>query len=306
MEVGQRRRFPLKNLAWRLTGWLVVLLAAAFTVAASAEPVPDTCKIHYPSDAAVPWTCYRIRPHDTLPHLFGAEWEDVLRFNRIDRRHIYPGVRLKVPDDLRQVDDFSPMPKTYPSALRDPKFILVNLAEQFLGAYAYGKLAMSFPITSGMNAIPARRTPDGLFRVSAYDRLHTSSLYDLADSSKPYPMHYALRFFITPQWVAVWIHGRDVPGYAASHGCIGLYDEQMQKEYYGYPRHPLLEDARALYEWVIAGHPDDGHFHDLAGGPPVQIVGQAPDFPPHRIKGARKLPAPQTKGLRPAGVGVVR
>ena len=156
----------------------------------------------------------------------------------------------------------------------------MNLTEQFLGAYAYGRLVMSFPITSGDNAVPEHRTPEGVFRVTAYDRLHESSLYDLSHSSKPYPMHYALRFFINRQGVSLWIHGRDVPGYAASHGCIGLYDEQMQKEYYGDPRHPVLEDARALYEWAIAPHPDDGHFHDLAHGPLVLIVGHAQDFPP--------------------------
>ena len=80
---------------------------------------------------------------------------------------------------------------------------------------------MSFPITSGNNTVPALRTPDGLFKVTAYDRLHSSSLYDMADSGNPHPMHYALRFLINFHGVAVWIHGRDVPGYAASHGCVG-------------------------------------------------------------------------------------
>ena len=268
-------------------------MALACAVSAFAEPVPNTCLIHYPSDARIAWRCHRIGRHDTLSGLFGPEWLDVLRFNRIDRRHVYPGVRLKVPDDLHQVHDFTPLPKLYPAAQAEPKFILVNLSEQFLGAYAYGRLLMSFPITSGKNADPARRTPVGLFKVSAYDRLHRSSLYTLPHSSRLYPMHYALRFLITRQWTAVWIHGRDVPGYAASHGCIGLYDEQMQKEYYGYPRKPVLEDARRLYEWAIAPHPDDGHFHDLADGPPVLIVGHAPDFPPRPAKSAVKLASPK-------------
>ena len=279
---------------------MIVLLALAATPAAFAEPVPDTCEIHYPSDARIAWTCYRIGPHDTLTGLFGAHWQDVLRFNRIDRRHLYSGVRIKVPDELQQVHDFTPMPKHYPPAADDAKFILVNLAEQFLGAYAHGKLVMSFPITSGKNADPALRTPDGLFEVTAYDPQHTSSLYDLADTDKPYPMHYALRFLINRQGAAVWIHGRDVPGYAASHGCIGLYDEQMQEEYYGYPRDPILEDARALYEWAIASHPDDGRFHDLVGGPPVLIIGHAPDFPPLRGKGAKSPPSSRTQRSGPA------
>jgi hypothetical protein len=262
---------------------VVALLAVAFVRAALAKPVPDTCEIHYPSDARIAWKCLRISPHDTLTSLFGSHWRGVLRFNRIDRRHIYPGVRIKVPEDLRQVHDFTPMPERYLPADHDRKFIFVNLTEQFLGSYDYGKLVMSFPISSGKDADPALRTPDGLFKVTAYDRLHSSSVYDIEGTNTPYPMHYALRFFINPKKnIAAWIHGRDVPGYAASHGCIGLYDEQMQEEYYGQPREPVLESARNLYEWAIAPHPDDGHLHVIVDGPPVLITGHAPDFPPIR------------------------
>lgn len=259
--------------------WLPALLSVALAATASAEPVPDTCAIHYPSDAGIAWTCRRMGRRDTLTGLFGTDWQAVLRFNRIDRRHVYPGVRLKVPDDPRQIVDFTPMPKIFPPAADDPKFIYVNLTEQFLGAYAYGRLVMSAPVTTGRNASPALRTPVGLFKVTAYDRMHRSSVYDLADSGKPYPMYFALRFLITAKGVAVWIHGRDVPGYAASHGCIGLYDEEMQRKYYRSPGEPILDDARTLYEWAIAPHPDDGRFHELADGPAVLIVGQAPDFP---------------------------
>lgn len=279
-----RQSFFSRASASARTGSLLIVLALALAPAAFAEPVPDTCAIHYPSDAGIAWSCHRVTRRDTLAGLFGSHWQDVLRFNRIDRRHIYPGVRIKVPDDPAQVRDFSPLPATYAPAAADPKLILIDLSEQFLGAYAYGKRVMSFPITSGNNRVPALRTPDGLFKVTAYDRLHSSSLYDLADSDTPYPMHYALRFLINIHGAAVWIHGRDVPGYAASHGCVGLYDERMQKEYYGYPADPVLEDARTLYEWAIAPRPDDGHFHDIANGPAVLIIGQAPDFPPPRVK----------------------
>lgn len=278
------RRFSLKGRT-PLRAWLLALPAIALALAAFAGPVPDTCRIHYPSDATVAWRCRRIGRHDTLTGLFGSHWRGVLRFNRIDRRHVYPGVRIKVPVNLRQVHEFTPMPKRYPAAAGDPKFILVNLTEQFLGAYDYGRLVTSFPIASGMSAHP---TPDGLFKVTAYDRMHQSSLYDMEGTNRPYPMHYGLLFFTTPGGVTDWIHGRDVPGYAGSHGCIGLYDEQMQKEYYGDPRHPILEGARTLYEWAIGKHPDDGHFQELADGPPVQVIGQAPAFPPRPAKTTSK------------------
>jgi hypothetical protein len=275
-----RRLFALMGRASH-AAWLFALPAIAIAFAAVAEPVPDTCAIHYPSDAGIAWKCRRIGRDDTLNGLFGPRWRGVLRFNRIDRRHIYPGVRIKIPDDLRQVHDFTPMPQRYPPAAGFPKFILVNLAEQFLGAYDYGRRVLSFPIASGESSHP---TPDGLFNVTAYDRLHSSSLYDIEGTTKPYPMHYALRFFISPQGDTDWIHGRDLPGYPASHGCIGLYDEQMQKEYYGHPRHPILEDARTLYAWAIAPRPDDGRFHEIAHGPPVLIVGHAPDLRPPPTK----------------------
>ena len=60
-------------------------------------------------------------------------------------------------------------------------------------------------------------------------------------------MHYGLRFFIDKEndgWPSDWLHGRDMPGFPASHGRIGLYDEEMQKEYYGKPSTPLLKDAK--------------------------------------------------------------
>ena len=283
MRFGSVRRVCQPKTRTSHRAWPLAVPAVAIALAAFAQPVPDTCKIHYPDDAAIAWTCHRIGRHDTLSGLFGAHWQGVLRFNRIDRRHIYPGVRIKVPADLRQVHDFTPMPKRYRPADEFPKFILVNLTEQFLGAYEHGKLVLSFPIASGKSTDP---TPDGLFKVTAYDRLHSSSVYDIEGTRTPYPMHYALRFFITAQGVADWIHGRDIPGYPASHGCIGLYDEQMQKEYYGDPRHPILESARTLFEWAIAPHPDDRRFHDLANGPPVLIIGQAPAFPPPPAKTA--------------------
>ena len=255
---------------------LIALAASCCAIVSPAEPVPDTCAIHYASDAGIAWTCHRVVRGDTPIGLFGPQWQDGLRFNRIDRRHLYPGVRIKLPVDSRQLRDFHPMPARYEAAADDAKFVLVDLSEQFLGAYAYGKLVMAFPITSGSDSDPALRTPDGWFRVSAYDRLHRSSIYDMENTDKPYPMHYALRFYTTPQGVEVWIHGRDLPGRAASHGCIGLYDEAMQRQYYGVPRRPVLDDARRLYEWAIAPHPDDGRLHAIADGPIVLIVGRAP------------------------------
>jgi hypothetical protein len=198
---------------------------------------------------------------------------DVARFNRIDRRHAYPGISLKVPKRLEDVADFTPMPQEYPAAAGEAKFILIDLAEQFLGAYEYGRLAFSAPIATGEKG---NETPTGEFAITAAHRHHQSSRYTIEKTDTPYPMHYALRFHTNKAGVAYWIHGRDIPGYPASHGCIGLYDEPMQKQYYRYPRDPVLEDARTLYNWVLAPLPQDKKYRILDSGPRILIVGRAP------------------------------
>ena len=210
---------------------------------------------------------------ETPESLFGLRWQDVLRFNRIDRRHLYPGTPLKVPINLEDVANFTPMPQLYPEAESEEKFILIDLAEQFLGAYEYGLLVFSTPVATGEKGF---RTPTGRFRIDGYHRDHLSSLYFVEKTTRPYPMNYALRFYTSHRGVDYWIHGRDIPGYPASHGCIGIYDEAMQKEYYGNPREPLIEDARTLYEWAIGSETDDGRKHRLRNGPQVLIIGKPP------------------------------
>jgi lipoprotein-anchoring transpeptidase ErfK/SrfK len=252
---------------------------------------PSRCAVQYPSDANVEWECRRLRASETLETLFGDRWVDVARFNRIDQRHARPGVFLKVATRLEDVAGFTPMPGEYPPAAAEAKFILVDLAEQFLGAYEHGRLAFSAPIASGERG---NETPEGEFTITAAHRHHRSSLYHIENTSILYPMNYALRFYINKNGVAYWMHGRDMPGYPASHGCIGLYDEPMQKRYYGYPREPVLEDARILYNWVLAPLPEDRKYRIIDNGIRMLIVGRAP-VPMRRARRdqPRTQPAPR-------------
>ena len=250
---------------------LLVLLAYpadAFAIPGRKPPTP--CGIRYPGDLGVEWDCIRLRKGESPEKRFGDRWKDVLRFNRIDRRHAYPGVSLKVPRRLEEIADFTPMPSRYPARDNEAKWILIDLDEQFLGAYEHGMLIHSAPITSGERG---SETPRGDFRVGAYHSAHRSTEYFIEDTDIPYPMTWGLRFHVDPGGVSYWIHGRDLPGYRASHGCVGLYDESMQKKHYGIPRFPELEDARRLFEWAIAPIRDDGKFHLLENGPGVTIVG---------------------------------
>jgi len=264
---------------------LLLLLAPAAT---AAVKVKNLCAIHYPSDDRVSWSCRQLKWTDTPSGLFGEHWQEVLRFNRMDRRHFLGGVSIKVPKRMAELKNFTPLPLSYPEAAQEAKFILVNQSEMYLGAYAHGKLIFSFPVAVGVENF---RVPTGRFRIDAADRSHESNLFTVEEIGRPYPMHYGLRFFVdskAPGWPSYWIHGRDVPGYPASHGCIGLYDEEMQYEYYSaYDRkvnapyyheltRPFLEDAKSLYLWVTGPASDPGTFHEIKNGPRVQVIGKPP------------------------------
>jgi len=238
----------------------------------------DLTRIDFPSQRAVPWRAHFLRPQDTAENLFGDEWPTVARFNRVDRRHLYPGMTIKVPLDLPGARTYTPMPSTYEPARRYDKYILFNLGEQWIGAYQQGKLVFSMPAASGK---AGTETPTGIFRIDARHRNHTSSLYQIEDKTAQYPMDNAMRFYIGPDNVAYWIHARDLPGRPASHGCVGLFDEAMQKRTFGTPEKPVLLDAQKLYAWAVgeADYEDDtGNLEELEDGPVVEIFGRIPDF----------------------------
>jgi len=271
-------RSSLQTMYVRRTVLIVLAVLAGVMIpgVSYSEPPtkhPSPCEIQYPSDATIEWTCRTLRSGDSLEKLFGEQWIDVARFNRIDRRHARVGLSIKVPRHVGDLASFTPIPSFYPAAEKDGQFILIDLSEQFLGTYEYGALRFAVPIASGNGH---NETPIGEFHITAAHRSHQSCLYLVEGTDRPYPMNYALRFHVNREGVSYWIHGRDMPGYPASHGCIGLYDEPMQKEQYGIPKDPELNDAKRLFVWVLGSEPEDDHVIPLPQGPRVHIIGQAP------------------------------
>jgi hypothetical protein len=238
----------------------------------------DLSRVLYPSTSSIAWKPVFIRPQDTLESLYGENWVLVARFNRIDRRHVYPGMTIKSPINIDDLKDYTPMPQEYEPAKRYHRYILVNMEEQWLGTYEYGKLKFSFPAATGKNGY---ETPTGIFRVDARHKNHTSSLYKTEDESEQYPMDYAIRFHIGADNVSYWIHARDLPGKPASHGCIGLFDEAMQKRITNVPENPVLLDSKKLYDWAVGDSqygPDSGGVELLEDGPIVEVVGHNPVY----------------------------
>jgi hypothetical protein len=267
------------------TGLLVgftVLRVPSVTDEPAASPedkaLEDLSRVEYPSLRGIGWHPHFIQPHQTLESLFGQDWVWVARFNRIDRRHVYPGMTIKVPDRVEDIRGYSPLPAFYEPARRHEKYILVDVTEQWLGAYDKGKLVFSAPAATGKQGT---ETPTGMFRIDARHLTHTSSLYKTANDEEQYPMDNALRFHIGTDNVSYWLHARDLPGRPASHGCIGLFDEEMQNRVFGTPEHPVLKDSQRLYDWV-AGEAeygeDSGDLDELEDGPAVEVRGGLPRY----------------------------
>lgn len=253
---------------------------------ATSEPGPnpqdpakeDLSRVEYPSLAKIRWEPRFIRPNDNLESMFGKDWIYVARFNRLDRRHMYPGMTIKVPARMEDIKNYTPMPLVYEPAKRHDKYILINLTEQWLGAYEFGKLKFSMPAATGSQG---HETPVGLFQVDARHRDHTSSLYKTEDQTEQYPMDNAIRFHVGADNVSYWIHARDLPGRPASHGCVGVYDEAMQNRVYGIPEKPVLLDSEKLYNWAVGEddyEDDTGELEELEDGPVVEVVGENPRY----------------------------
>jgi hypothetical protein len=266
---------------------VVIMILGCAATSQAALKVGSLCELHYPTDYLYEWDCVQIRSGESPRYLFGKHWQDGLRFNRMDRRHFIAGLWIKMPRHMRDIRDFNPMPAFYPEAEREPQFILIDQNEMYLGAYEYGKLVFSTPVAVGLEG---HRLQNGSYRVDAVDPRHESSLYLMEGTERPYPMHFALRFYTDKRvdgWTTYWLHGRDIPGYPASHGCIGLYDEEMQKEYYSEPDRPILTDARKLYIWALGTvYQDTGTFQTIENGPKVVIMGTPPEVFPEPEQGA--------------------
>jgi len=135
-------------------GLSIILWKPASTSNPAASPEDrakeDLSRFDYPSQRSIKWQAHFLMPHESLERLFGDDWVYVARFNRLDRRHAYPGVTIKVPLNLREARNYEPLPLFYGPAKDHSKYILIDVTEQWLGTYEYGKLRFSMPAITGI------------------------------------------------------------------------------------------------------------------------------------------------------------
>lgn len=99
-----------------------------------------------------------------------------------------------------------------------PVVIVISLPDQALSAYRNGIRIAYSTISSGAKG---RSTPPGVFTILEKEVTHFSNKYHHA------PMPFMQRL----TWEGVALHGGDLPGYPASHGCIRLPREFAKKLY---------------------------------------------------------------------------
>jgi hypothetical protein len=111
--------------------------------------------------------------------------------------------------------DFFWEPELSPSG---PLVLIISLPDQTLSAYRNGIRIAYSSISSGTKR---RRTPAGVFTILEKEVIHFSNKYHHA------PMPHMQRL----TWEGVALHGGDLPGYPASHGCIRLPRKFAKKLY---------------------------------------------------------------------------
>jgi len=187
-----------------------------------------------------------LRKGETAGEAVRQRWRDVLRFNRIDRRTRTPAVSLKVPAASRKSRISPRCPPYTPGEITMRNGSSSTSRSSSSGIRAREAWPSPRPIAVGGRRKGMR--PRGGFsathqphHVSTAPTGHDGVLH--GGHRHSYPMTWPVRFTSTGRSHVLDPRTGTIPGHRASHGCVGLYDEAMQKKYYPGPRTPVTGDA---------------------------------------------------------------
>jgi len=247
---------------WRplLLGLLLVGLTACERRLPEEKPRPDSAPATaQPAPPPAPEVIhYRRVPIPNAKRLFALRDSlgprallEVLKVNRVDLDHVRAGDSLVIPDGLREMQAtdslrHSPFPFAVPVLDSLPQLVLVSLRVQAFGAYGHGKLLRWGPISSGRREMP---TPVGFYHVNWKDKERVSTENE----------EWLLTWYMNLESLSgLSLHKYSLPGYAASHACVRM----------------LEEDARWLYSWVEQWRLTPDSTAVLRPGTPVVIYGK--------------------------------
>lgn len=157
-----------------------------------------------------------------------------------------------------------------------PVVLVVSLDEQYLYVYRNGVAIGASPISSGR---PGYETPTGVYTILQKRRDHYSNIY------RGSPMPFMQRL----TWDGIALHGGNLPGYPASHGCIRLPQAFAEKLFATTRHHTAVVIAEARVSPANIVHP--------AAVAPIDLSGQPMAMPP---PGAHALSALPTGGSPPS------
>jgi len=173
------------------------------------------------------YKCIKIKRGDTWENLFRNDKnrDIVMRLNRINLP-LYPGQYIAVPQDIDDYNymDFSPMPNYVET--NGKREVVVDLDKQAFGAYLEnGRLVHWGPVSGGRGWCPDSgrcSTPRGVFYVYSRGSPYcVSTIFPIPEGGAPMP--YCMFFY-----KGFALHGSELPGYNASHGCIRLFVEDAK------------------------------------------------------------------------------
>jgi len=140
--------------------------------------------------------------------------------------YIYDDIRkgktLRVPNDFRAYQNWTPLPHHAEPLASSPKTILVVRDIPFIGWYESGNLVADSVVSLGK---PGEETEVGVYRIldKAVDKYSLSYRNDFGE---PAWMPWAMRIYGT-----VWIHAGDIAGPYCSHGCVMLPMDHAENLY---------------------------------------------------------------------------
>lgn len=203
---------------------LSCLAVFAFLVTAASESFAKKSRFYGSQLCNDPgFYCVKVRRGDTWARLFpDSEQRDIVM--RLNRTNIAMRYRpwIVVPRDLRSIEIMDIAPFANRIDTHKKKLLLVDLKKHAFAAYnAHGYLVHWGPVSGGKGwcADVGRscRTVIGSFRIyRKQGEGCVSSKFPLPNggAKMPYCMHFYRGYAM---------HGSQLPGYHASHGCVRLF-----------------------------------------------------------------------------------
>jgi lipoprotein-anchoring transpeptidase ErfK/SrfK len=202
------------------------------------------------ADTLVRYCGFRLTNEDSLRalerRLGPADFDLVLRLNRIDRGHARQGDTLVVPS-VFDWTRLAPFPDTLPARGAPPRLLVVSARIQAFGAYEAGRLVRWGPTSTGRQEKP---TPPGSYHANWRQRSRASTFND----------EWILHWYVNlSNFDGISLHQYELPGRPTSHSCVRL----------------LEDDAAWLYHWVDTWKLVPGDRRKvLEQGTPVVVMGE--------------------------------